>query len=239
MSEIKVFPIFNQAAPGIWDDMLRVRIAAMRHNYNIRLTDKELADAISEFQKSWRQLSHNFAFGAYDGDKMIGCINGDVQKKTAFIRHLYVMPEYQGQHIGAALLQAAEKSASISAHYSELVSLANAEKFYLRMGYSSPVGTNNYQKKLSAPRCCTVPVFYCAPSFKRGVGALRYGDADVSVCNQINENHLPVFSEYNIDSKIRAVGIIDGAHNITRRDSISGGGMVLRAINRYLAQNTH
>ena len=72
MSEIKILPIFNQSAPGVWDDMLRVRIAAMQYNYNIRLTDEELADAMSDFQKSWRQLSHNFAFGAYDGDRMVG-----------------------------------------------------------------------------------------------------------------------------------------------------------------------
>lgn len=239
MSEIKILPIFNQSVPGVWDNMLRIRIAAMQYNYNIKLTDEDVANAMAEFHRSWKRRAFNFAFGAYDGDKMIGCINGDVQNKTAFIRHLYVLPEYQGQRVGANLLRAAEKATSIAANQSELVSLAKAEKFYVRMGYSSPIGTNNYQKKLSAPKCCTLPVFYCAPSFERGVKALCHGVSDIPTRNQINETHMPVFSEYSIDSKLRSVGIIDGVYNIIKSENSTGGGVVSRAIDRYLAQNTH
>ncbi|MBQ2017639.1 MAG: GNAT family N-acetyltransferase, partial [Alphaproteobacteria bacterium] len=124
MSEIRILPIFNQSAPGVWDDMLRIRIATMRHNYNIKLTDQEISEAMAEFQQSWKRLSFNFAFGAYDDGKMVGCISGDVQNKTAFIRHLYVLPEYQGQRIGSRLLNEAEIATSVSARQTDIVALA-------------------------------------------------------------------------------------------------------------------
>ncbi len=238
MSEIKILPIFNQSAPGVWDDMLRVRIAAMQHNYNIKLTAQEISDAMSEFQRSWKRLSFNFAFGAYDGDKMVGCLNGDVQNKTAFIRHLYVLPEYQGQHIGADLLTSAEGAVSASAHQTDLVSLAGAEYFYRGMGYFSPVGTNNYVKKLSAPKCRILPLFYCSPSFERGCNMLRGTETDMPTRKQINDAHMPVFVEYDVDSKIRAAGLIDNGRQIIKFKSEFWKDMIKRTLDRYTAQNT-
>lgn len=218
MKEIKILPIFNQSAPGIWEDMLRVRIAAMQYNYNICLTDKELADAMSVFQKSWRQLSHNFAFAAYDDDRMVGCLNGDVQQGTAYIRHLYVLPEYQGQQIGAALLRTAENGISLSAHKTDVVALAGAEKFYRHMGYVSPIGTNNYVKVLSAPKCRTVPVFYCTPSFVRACGRLVHGTGNISDWKRVNREHLPVYAECDVNSALRVVGVSE-RQNITLRST--------------------
>ena len=219
MNEIKIFPIFNQSAPGIWDDMLRVRIAAMRHNYNICLTDKELSNAMSEFQQSWQQLSHNFAFAAYDGDRMVGCLNGDVQQQAAYVRHLYVLPEYQGRQIGASLLRMAENTISLSAYKIGLIALAGAERFYRHMGYASPVGTNNYVKTLSAPKCRTVPVFYCAPSFVRACGKLPYGTGNISDWKRVNREHLPVYAECDVNSALRVVGVSAAPDIILRSTS--------------------
>ena len=216
MSDIKIFPIFNQAAPGVWDDMLRVRIAAMQHNYNLRLTDNDIANAMSDFQTAWKRLSHNFAFAAYDGDKMVGCLNGDIQNKTAYIRHLYVLPEYQGQRVGAGLLHAAEKATSVSARQTDIVSLGGAEKFYRRMGYTSPIGTNNYVKKLSAPKCATVPIFHCAPSFARACDKLLHGTGKMTERSHINREGLPVFADYDINSTVRAVCVSENGAVVIR-----------------------
>lgn len=234
MSNIKILPIFNQAAPGIWHDMIRMRVAAMQHNYNIKLTDKEIANAMSEFQKSWKRLSFNFAFGAYDGDQMIGCVSGDVQKRTSFIRHLYVLPEYQGQHIGAKLLDAAECATSVAAYQADIVALPRAESFYRHLGYTSPMKTNNYFKGLKPPKCRTVPLFHCAPAFDRACSALRIGASDAPNAKQINAAHMPVFAEYGIDSKIRAVGILDGGHQIIKSESDFWCGPMSRALERYI-----
>ncbi len=216
MSEIKILPIFNQSAPGVWDDMLRVRIAAMRHNYNVRLTEKDIANAISDFQTAWRRLSYNFAFAAYDGDKMVGCLNGDIQKQIAYIRHLYVLPEYQGQQLGAGLLRAAEKATSVLAHQTDIISLGGAEKFYRHMGYNSPIGTNNYTKKLSAPKCATVPIFHCTPSFARGCDKLLCGMGKMVDRSRINHEHLPVFAGYDVDSALRAVCVSENGSTAIR-----------------------
>lgn len=211
MSEIKILPIFNQSAPGIWDDMLRVRIAAMRYNYNIRLTSAEKSDAMSEFHDSWNRLSHNFAFAAYDGERMVGCLNGDIQKQTAYIRHLYILPEYQGKQIGAGLLRAAENAVSLSARQADIIALAGAEKFYRRMGYNSPVNTNNYVKQLTAPKCRSVPIFHCAPAFVRACSKLTHGTSMPDI-KRINSEHLPVFADFDEKSKLRAIAsFVDGA----------------------------
>ena len=50
MSDITIFPIFNQAVPHVWDDFLRIRIAAMRANYNIEMTADEIARAMHDMQ---------------------------------------------------------------------------------------------------------------------------------------------------------------------------------------------
>lgn len=239
MSEIKILPIFNQSAPGVWDDMLRVRIAAMQHNYNIHLTDEELADAMSVFQKSWRQLSHNFAFAAYDGDRMVGCLNGDVQKKTAYVRHLYVLPEYQGQQIGAGLLRAAENAASLFARQTDVVALARAEKFYRHMGYNSPTNTNNYVKQLCAPKCRTVPVFYCAPSFVRACDKLMGKSGAAFNATRINHEHVPTFADYDVNSQLRTLGVVDCAngsiHSNNRCSDDWACRSMQRVIDNYLA----
>lgn len=236
MSEIRILPIFNQSAPGVWDDMLRIRIAAMRHNYNIKLTDQEISEAMAEFQQSWKRLSFNFAFGAYDDGKMVGCINGDVQNKTAFIRHLYVLPEYQGQRIGSRLLNEAEIATSVSARQTDIVALALAEKFYCRLGYTSPIKTNNYFKKLNQPKCHVVPVFHCAPSFQRACNALRFGETDMPTAQQINTEHMPAFIDYDVKSNIRGVGVINNGVGMVRANGSWAAEDMQRVLARFASR---
>lgn len=234
MTEIKILPIFNQSAPGVWDDMLRVRIAAMQHNYNVRLTEKDIANAISDFQTAWRRLSYNFAFAAYDGDKMVGCLNGDIQKQIAYIRHLYVLPEYQGQQLGAGLLRAAEKATSVLARQTDIISLGGAEKFYRHMGYNSPIGTNNYTKKLSAPKCATVPIFHCTPSFARGCDKLLGKNGTVFNASRINHEHVPTFADYDVNSQLRTLGVIDSANGSIHSNSRCPDDWACRSMQRVI-----
>lgn len=237
MKELIILPIFDQSAPGVWDGMLRVRIAAMQHNYNIRLTDKELTDAMSVFQKSWRQLSHNFAFAAYDGDKMIGCLNGDIQKRIAYIRHLYVLPEYQGLRIGGRLLSAAERAVSIHARHTDIVSLAGAEKFYQHMGYHSLTGSNNYTKDISLPKCSCLPVFHASGSFNRACEKLRATQSDMPDIILATRQHHPVFAEYYIDLNLRAVGVINSGVSQTFATTRVGYDMMQRALDHYMVRS--
>lgn len=237
MNEVRILPIFDQSAPGVWDDMLRIRIAAMQHNYSLVLTDDEITNAASELCHSWRHLSSNFAFAAYDGDKMVGCLNGDIQKRVAYIRHLYVLPEYQGLQIGSRLLSAAERAVSIEARHTSLVSLAGAEKFYQRMGYHSLTGLNNYVKEVSLSKCSCLPVFHASGSFNRACEKLRATYADMPDVVSATRQHLPVFAEYYIDSNLRAMGIINSGTAQTRATTRIGHDMMHRALSYYMTHS--
>lgn len=236
MTEIRILPIFNQAVPGVWDDMLRIRVATMQYNYNVKLTDQEILDAMAEFQKSWKRLSFNFAFGAYDGGRMVGCISGDVQNKTAFIRHLYVLPEYQGQHIGARLLNEAEVATSVGARQTDIIALALAEKFYCHLGYTSPMKTNNYFKGLKVPKCRVVPMFHCAPSFQRACNALCFSKYDMPTARQINDEHLPTFVDYDVNSNVRAIGVLNNGVSMVKANSAWAAENMQRVLARFVAR---
>lgn len=243
MSEIKLHPIFNQSVPGIWDDLLRIRIIAMRENYNIKMSDVDIMRAMNEFQNSWRRLSFNFAFGAYDDNKMIGCVSGDVQKRVGYIRHLYVLPEYQGQHIGSRLLNAAQVAASVMANKTDVVSLPNAEPLYRGHGYTSLVGTNEYVKPIGQPRCQTVPIFHCTPSIARTCGAMC-GNAPMNfLSDKINSTHAPAFVYYDAESRITGCGTItpDGNHHIystSNRPDDWARRCIARGLDAYMLQKT-
>lgn len=165
MTNIKIVPIFDQSQPNIWTDFLRIRAATMRENYNIEMSPTETADALNEYQSAWSRRAFNFAFGAYRGREMIGFVNGDCMSSVATIRGLYVLPEYQSQHIGSALLKSAESVSAFGAKNLDLVALGNGVGFYDKFGYS-PINlyggaTNHYVKKInSANKCVVLPVFH-------------------------------------------------------------------------------
>ena len=201
MKEIKIIPIFNQSAPGIWDEFLDLRINAMRTTCNHIMSPDEIASANTEFRRSWARLKHNFAFAAYDGDRMIGCIHGDCQKNSSFIRHLYIAPEYQKQGLGCSLLAYAEQATSLLAIRTDIVALPNAEKFYRHYGYSSPLHTNNYFKDIKGRASCnTVPLFSCPPSLARKISGLSPDFKPEFV----NVEHLPAYVHF--DNKLNITG---------------------------------
>lgn len=168
MKEINIVPIFKLEQPQIWNDFWQVRVAAMRTNYNVELTAFQYSCAIEEFNKFFHERPFNFAFAAYDGDKIVGCINGDALNGDAHIRHLYVLPEYQGKRIGIRLLTAAEKASSLVAIRMHLTSLKDAKTFYAKYGYTRGETDNQFIRSLSnVGHLSTTPVFDCTPKINR------------------------------------------------------------------------
>lgn len=207
MSDIKIIPIFDQSAPGIWDDFLRIQSSTMLCNYKHCMTADYRARMLDKLQASWRRISSKFAFAAYDGTDMVGCIHGDCARRTATVRHLYVLPEYQHHHIGSKLLTAAEESCSLSAAYIELVSLAFAMGFYERNGYISLDHSNNYTKNITASgRCKTTPVFFCNAPVFRECREIMTGDMGFDVAD-INRHHHPMYVYRDIKSDIAGYGL--------------------------------
>lgn len=202
MSDISIFPIFNQDAPGVWDDFLRIRIAPMQ-NYDLPMSDDDVANAAQEYTDNWRHYSGNFAFGAYDGQNMVGFVNGVVHKNIAHLQQLHILPEYQRQRLGIRLLSAAQGASSVmSARRMELTSLSRARQFYERMGFDA-LSWTKYQKKLSQPHSDLVPVFHCVPGLARACGI------SVADMRQINKLHLPMFVSYDHNSNINGYIIND------------------------------
>lgn len=212
MSEIKIIPLFNQSAPGIWDDFLRVRFETMQHNYSVKMTDVELQNDLEIMRRAFAGRSGAFAFAAYDGARMVATLNGDFNNGGATIRHIYVLPAYQKQRLGARLLAVAESAASLSAKYIDLVSYSHSEKFYQKHNYVSQFGTNNYFKRIPPTSSCSVvPVFHCTPGMCRACAAIakRYNfDFNSGI---VNRDHLPVFVYRDSTAKIKGFSIL---HNL-------------------------
>lgn len=199
MSDVKIFPIFNQAAPGVWDDFLRIRVAAMKYNYDIQLSNIDLENARTEL----KQTKRPFAFGAYDGDKMVGCIHGSIPSNTAEISHLYVLPEYQGQKIGIKLLQSAEAAISINTNNAILISLSKACKFYEKYGYISPEQTNKFCKNVKNSGNGRIsPVFVPSASLIRQIAKISNKPTTLFDKTKLSAEQTPIFVYRNLDSKI-------------------------------------
>lgn len=191
MKNITIVPIFNQTAPGIWDGFTRIRAETMRVNYKMDASELSPLAPVDA-----RRI--NFAFGAYDGDKMIGYIQGDATGRFATIQSLYVLADYQKQHIGCRLLRQVERAATLFAKRTELIALAKAEPFYRANGYRS-MYSNIYAKALSdAPRCDCLPIFKCVGSTAKQFIALN-PDFDAAA---INKEHLPAFAYFDVNSRI-------------------------------------
>ncbi len=196
--EVKIVPIFNQNAPSVWDDFLHIRAAAVMHVYNYK-TPKEDDESTKEaFKSQWGHKAFNFAFGAYNGSRMVGFIRGYGEQNVVNIEQLYLLPDYMSKGIGVRLLNAAESIASFYARDIELVSLLRAQDFYKRNGYKG-LFENRYTKHINnITKCSTLPVFKSTPLITHSCKQIFPGfDA-----KDINVSHTPMFVYLNVDSKI-------------------------------------
>lgn len=209
MSDISVYPIFNQEEPGVWDDFLRIRIATMLVNYDIPMTAQEIQDAYDEYARDWRTLSHNFAFGAYDDVYMIGYINGAIKSHVAEIFNLYVLPEYQGQKIGRHLLAAADRAVAPFVNKIHLVSWPGAEQFYRQQECQPIDGTKEFTKTVEPAVCCTVPIFHMTPAMTQTCKRIAMRAGTKFSPNVVNREHKPMFINIDADTSIAGFGTFD------------------------------
>ena len=209
MDNIKIFPIFNQSAPGVWHSFLRIQSAAMRHVYNYKMTSLDLDIARQFLEQDWRRISYNFAFAATDGTDMVGFIQGACCNNVAQIQNLYVMPKFMSKHVGGRLLNRAERVGALNAKKIELVSLVKAEGFYEHNGYNRVMaGSNSFVKKIqTVPRCDVLPVFYPTPNIIRACRRIATDNNQEFNTRVIKENRLPMFVYMNIESNISAFSV--------------------------------
>lgn len=211
MNEDVVFlPIFDQAAPGIWDSFLSICDAATSYSCGYSMCVNDFQSVRKELERAWKRRSFNFAFGAYDGGSMVGFINGDCVGRVATIRGLYVLPEYMGQKIGGRLLKLAERASTFGASSLDLISLSKAQKFYERYGYK-PIfrGSNHYTKSITRDiriKNLVVPVFTVTKAIKKSCTNIlnKYNcDFDTGI---VNTDHIPMF--VYVDSLSEIAGFI-------------------------------
>ncbi len=196
---IKIKPIFNQSAPGIWDDFARIQGAAVVVDYNITWTDELHNKTVTDYERQFRGKTKNFAFGAYDSDSLVGFIRGDVSRSEMSIEGLYVLPDYQNMKIGIQLLSAAERAGSLATKSVNLISLPRAEKFYLRNGYRV-LYSNVYDKSITRVGYSgAVPVFKLSAPLARMTKDMLM-PYDISI-----EKHTPVFVYISVDFNVLGV----------------------------------
>lgn len=211
MTEITLIPIFNQAAPGVWDDFLRVQVATMTYNYDAPLSAHEIEAAASEYIHDWNDLKSNFAFGAYDGTHMVGYVNGFIKNSVAVILNMHVLPEYQGHHIGRRLFSAAAGAASVSARRVELKPLYKAKSFYEHQGCQYDGDRGIFVKDVAKTHCHSAPVFYCSGSLKHKCEGFTYPTPAIIDSKSVNRLHNPMFIYRNIDSIVTGCALYNGA----------------------------
>ena len=208
MKEINIVPIFNQSAPKIWEDFMHIRTVTRKVNYGLETSQKDFRDTMDEFKKNWNKPSQNFAFAAYNNNEIIGFISGTYDIKIAKIEHLYVLPQYQGQHIGKMLLNAAESAISIDAHTSDLIAMGNSDKFYEKHGYYSETKTNHYKKSVkNCGHCQIAPVFRCTPTLINKFAKISGKACESYNRKKITQERIPVFIYRDINSKVTGFGI--------------------------------
>ncbi len=200
MEDINIVPIFNQSDPNIWDDFLHIRAASVMHVYNYKTPEEDDESTKKAFKSQWKHKSFNFAFGAYNGFRMVGFIRGYAEQNVSNIEQLYVLPDYMSKRIGRRLLSAAERVSTFCAKDMELVSLVNAQTFYEKNGYKS-LHVNRYAKHIDGLcKCSVVPVFRSTPFITRSCKQIC-ADFDATAINQF---HSPMFVYMDVDSKIQA-----------------------------------
>lgn len=207
-----IIPIFNQAAPMVWDDFVRIENQCDKVVYGLgRPCDNVIKRRISTYRANLRRYRHNFAFGAYINKQMIGFIQGySIDTNEAFINHLYVLPKYHRWGIGTQLLHAAEQTAAIIANKISLVSSSLAVDFYeQKHGYTK--SGRDMEKELSPVANAVVPVFQW---IKQDFKVKCVIPTDTRFLKQ--EKFRPIFVHTNAEYKIDTILFSTDADNKLR-----------------------
>lgn len=98
---------------------------------NLKLNKKDIKKYILDSFKNGK------IFGYFLNEKLIACGGVVIDKeKIAYIRHVFVLPEFQGKGIGTKIMKHLEKNAEKSKKLRLYVLVENhAVDFYEKLGY--------------------------------------------------------------------------------------------------------
>lgn len=200
--DITISPIFNQSIGGVWSDFARIEMCCDEEVCGFKINDADRQRIYDRNIEEWESQKYTFAFGAYDGKKMVGFASGYRESKQGmYLHNLYVLPKYEGKGIGKSLLEQCERNAALITNKMTLVSLFDALGFYEKYGYSVR-DKRKGEKKLPKEFVGVVPVF-------KSIGWLRNVkfnlDVDISDLDQYKNQ--PMFAYVSLGREIDGLGI--------------------------------
>ncbi len=208
MTNISIYPIFNQSETDVQDTFVEIRAQALAKK-GIFFNESDIDKCRAILQCYWLNKPDNFAFGAYIDKQMVGQINGHCTTTAAFVDNLYVLPKFQKHGIGRRLLSATEKSLSVLRDNIILFSSYDARNFYKKRGYLLVKGDDFYKKNIESMGICeAVPLFSCTSEIVQKCSEFSSGEYCL-LAHQVNELHTPVFVYRDINNILSGYCIID------------------------------
>ncbi len=192
-------PIFDQSVGSVWFNFLRIEtLCNLKYGYKVDTEAK--IDIYNRNVQEWKKQKYTFAFGAYNGDKMVGFASGYREdKQEMYLHNLYVMPEYKGKGIGKALLEQCELNATLITDKLTLISLDGSLGFYKKCGYAIR-DERNCEKKLPEEIMGGVPVFKSVSWF-RNVNI----NLGINIAELEKYKNVPMFAYVSLNRQIDAV----------------------------------
>ena len=215
---IRISPIFDQSVGNIWSDFTRIEVACdLKYDYQVSKETKVYIR--NRNAEEWKNQKYTFAFGAYNGKKMVGFASGYREnKQEMYLHNLYVLPEYKGKGIGKTLLEQCERNATLVTDKMMLISLPGALSFYEKHKYDIR-DERNCEKFLPKEIIGVVPVF-------KSIDWLQNVkiNLDVDIAEFEQYKNLPMFAYVSMGRAIDALGIRvpDGEDKIWTNPKKSG-----------------
>ncbi|MCL2018056.1 MAG: GNAT family N-acetyltransferase [Alphaproteobacteria bacterium] len=185
--EVKIFPIFNQNDDVLTQfDNIETEVFEFVCNYT-----RSLGKYIDICKENNVFFGNTFAFGAFDGDDMVGFIRGHRHDENCgYITKLFVLPKYWGHKIGKGLLRVAEDSLSVDTRFVRLRSKISSIKFYNCNGYKLD-SRNQMLKCLDGilPISNVIPIFHISETIARHCDYL----CTKEISEHVDKFHDPMF----------------------------------------------
>ena len=199
-TDFEIVPIFNQRARRVWADFINIETTCDKVLFGIRGNEIDKNYKLDVYKNNLICCKHNFAFGAYHNNQMVGFISGFQDwPDLIYVAHLYVLPQYHKYGLGTRLLKATEQMSGIVSSKIRLVALASSESFYEKNGYSK---IEFMEKDVSPVVNSIIPVFQWIKKDFKVKCALP---VDTMLLRKIK--YQPVFVHVNESYKIDGVGL--------------------------------
>ncbi len=198
--DFNIVPIFNQTAPGVWNDFIRIEAVCDTELYKLSYpTEPIIQSRLRAYKGACHENKHNFAFGAYSNGQMIGFSQGRLyQENEMYLDRLYVLPKYHRCGVGTQLLKAVEQTSALIATKIKFIALEEAASFYeQKHGYQQFA---YMEKNLSPTANSIVPIFqWIKKDFNIKI------DIHVNTMALKQSKYQPIFVHINENREIDAV----------------------------------